>query len=163
MNTRIQVEHPVTEVVTGFDLVKEQIRVAFGEALSFPSGEPSIQGHAIEFRINAEDPAQNFMPSPGCVETFQPPGGPGIRLDTHLYTGYQVPPYYDSLLAKLIVSGSNREEAIVRGRHALDSFVIEGVKTSIPFLSDITRDDDFMTGGVDTGFVEKFMQRWVKR
>jgi len=163
MNTRIQVEHPVTEVVTGLDLVKEQIRVAFGEALSFPSGEPSIQGHAIEFRINAEDPAQNFMPSPGCVETFQPPGGPGIRLDTHLYTGYQVPPYYDSLLAKLIVSGSNREEAIVRGRHALDSFVIEGVKTSIPFLSDITRDDDFMTGGVDTGFVEKFMQRWVKR
>ena len=84
-------------------------RVAFGEALSFPSGEPSIQGHAIEFRINAEDPAQNFMPSPGCVETFQPPGGPGIRLDTHLYTGYQVPPYYDSLFAKLIVSGSNRD------------------------------------------------------
>ena len=163
MNTRIQVEHPVTEVVTGFDLVKEQIRVASGEELSFPSGEPTLQGHAIEFRINAEDPSRDFMPSPGCVEIFQPPGGPGIRLDTHLYAGYQVPPYYDSLLAKLIVSGSNREEAIVRGRHALDAFIIEGIKTSIPFLSDITRDDEFIAGGVDTGFVEGFMQRWVKQ
>jgi acetyl-CoA carboxylase biotin carboxylase subunit len=161
MNTRIQVEHPVTEVVTGLDLVKEQIRVAFGEELSFPSGEPSLQGHAIEFRINAEDPSRNFMPSPGRIQTFQPPGGPGIRLDTHLYTGYQVPPYYDSLLAKLIVSGSNREEAIVRGRHALDSFIIEGVETSIPFLSQITRDDEFIAGGVDTGFVERFLKRWV--
>jgi len=163
MNTRIQVEHPVTEVVTGFDLVKEQVMVASGEALSFPSGEPSMQGHAIEFRINAEDPTNQFMPSPGCIDTFQPPGGPGIRMDTHLYTGYQVPPYYDSLLAKLIVSGSDRKEAIVRGRHALDSFIIEGVKTSIPFLSDITRDDGFIAGGVNTGFVEDFMTSWIKR
>jgi len=162
MNTRIQVEHPVTEVVTGLDLVKEQVRVASGEKLSFPSGEPSLQGHAIEFRINAEDPARNFMPSPGRIKTFQPPGGPGIRLDTHLYAGYEVPPYYDSLLAKLIVSGTNREEAIMRGRHALDSFIIEGVQTSIPFLSQITRDPEFIAGGVSTGFVDEFMKRWVR-
>ncbi len=162
MNTRIQVEHPVTEVVTGLDLVKEQVRVASGEKLSFPSGDLSLQGHCIEFRINAEDPAQNFRPSPGRIKTFQPPGGPGIRLDTHLYAGYEVPPYYDSLLAKLIVSGTNREEAIIRGRYALDSFIIEGIHTSIPFLSQITRDAEFIAGGVNTGFVDEFMKRWDK-
>ena len=157
MNTRIQVEHPVTEVVTGLDLVKEQIRVAAGEPLSFPSEIPQVRGHAIEFRVNAEDALQNFAPCPGLITTFHPPGGPGVRLDTHLYSGYQVPPQYDSLLAKLIVSGSTREETIVRARHALESFVIEGIKTTIPFLAEITRNEEFVAGGVDTGFVDRFL------
>ena len=157
MNTRIQVEHPVTEVTTGLDLVKEQIRVAAGEPLSFPSEIPKVRGHAIEFRVNAEDALRNFAPSPGLITAFHPPGGPGVRLDTHLYAGYQVPPYYDSLLAKLIVSGRDREETIVRARHALEFFVIEGISTTIPFLSEITRDEQFVAGGVDTGFVERFL------
>ena len=157
MNTRIQVEHPVTEVTTGLDLVKEQIRVAAGEPLSFPSEIPKVRGHAIEFRVNAEDALRDFAPSPGLITTFHPPGGPGVRLDTHLYAGYQVPPYYDSLLAKLIVSGRDREETIVRARHALEFFVIEGISTTIPFLSEITRDEQFVAGGVDTGFVERFL------
>ena len=157
MNTRIQVEHPVTEVTTGFDLVKEQIRVAAGEPLSFPDIHLAHRGHAIEFRINAEAPDRNFAPSPGQIATFHPPGGPGVRLDTHVYTGYYVPPFYDSLLAKLIVSGNTREEAIVRARNALDSFVIEGVDTTISYLSEITRDEGFLSGDLDTGFVERFM------
>jgi len=157
MNTRIQVEHPVTEVTTGLDLVKEQIRVAAGEPLSFPSEIPKVRGHAIEFRVNAEDALRNFAPSPGLITACHPPGGPGVRLDTHLYAGYQVPPYYDSLLAKLIVSGRDREETIVRARHALEFFVIEGISTTIPFLSEITRDEQFVAGGVDTGFVERFL------
>ncbi len=157
MNTRIQVEHPVTEVTTGLDLVKEQIRVAAGEPLSFPSEIPKVRGHAIEFRVNAEDALRDFAPSPGPITTFHPPGGPGVRLDTHLYAGYEVPPYYDSLLAKLIVSGRDREETIVRARHALEFFVIEGISTTIPFLSEITRDEQFVAGGVDTGFVERFL------
>ena len=157
MNTRIQVEHPVTEVTTGLDLVKEQIRVAAGEPLSFPSVIPQVRGHAIEFRVNAEDASRDFVPSPGPITTFHPPGGPGVRLDTHLYSGYRVPPYYDSLLAKLIVSGKDREETIVRARHALESFVIEGISTTIPFLSDVTRDEQFVAGGVDTGFVDRFL------
>ena len=157
INTRIQVEHPVTEVTTGLDLVKEQIRVAAGEPLSFPSEIPKVRGHAIEFRVNAEDALRDFAPSPGPITTFHPPGGPGVRLDTHLYAGYEVPPYYDSLLAKLIVSGRDREETIVRARHALEFFVIEGISTTIPFLSEITRDEQFVAGGVDTGFVERFL------
>jgi acetyl-CoA carboxylase biotin carboxylase subunit len=157
MNTRIQVEHPVTEVTTGLDLVKEQIRVAAGEPLSFPSEIPKVRGHAIEFRVNAEDALRDFAPSPGLITTFHPPGGPGVRLDTHLYAGYQVPPYYDSLLAKLIVSGRDREETIVRARHALEFFVIGGISTTIPFLSEITRDEQFVAGEVDTGFVERFL------
>ncbi len=157
MNTRIQVEHPVTEVTTGLDLVKEQIRVAAGEPLSFPSEIPQVRGHAIEFRVNAEDALNGFAPCPGPIMTFHPPGGPGVRLDTHLYSGYQVPPHYDSLLAKLIVSGKDREEAIVRARHALESFVIEGIKTTIPFLAEITRSERFVAGGVDTGFVDRFL------
>ncbi len=159
MNTRIQVEHPVTEVTTGYDLVKEQIRVAAGEPLSFQDGRVEHRGHAIEFRINAEDPDRNFAPSPGLITTYHPPGGPGVRLDTHIYAGYNVPPYYDSLLGKLIVSGNTRSEAIVRAQHTLDSFVIEGISTTIGFLSRITRDPQFVSGEVDTGFVARFLER----
>ncbi len=158
MNTRIQVEHPVTEVTTGFDLVKEQILVAAGEPLSFPKEPAVLRGHAIEFRINAEDPDRNFQPSPGTITTFHPPGGPGVRLDTHVYAGYRVPPYYDSLLGKLIVSGKTREEALVRARYALNSFVIEGVSTTLPFLARIIEHPDFQSGNVDTRFVERFME-----
>jgi acetyl-CoA carboxylase biotin carboxylase subunit len=158
MNTRIQVEHPVTEVTTGLDLVKEQIRVAAGERLSFPDNGMKLRGHAMEFRINAEDPERNFAPSPGKISIFHPPGGPGVRLDTHAYAGYQVPPNYDSLLAKLIVSGNTREEAVVRARIALESFVIEGVNTTIPFLAEVTRDPRFIRGEVDTGFLERFLE-----
>jgi acetyl-CoA carboxylase biotin carboxylase subunit len=157
MNTRIQVEHPVTEVTTGFDLVKEQIRVAAGEPLSFPEGPVVHRGHAIEFRINAEDPDRDFAPNPGRITTYHPPGGPGVRLDTHIYAGYEVPPYYDSLLGKLIISGNTREEAIVRAQHSLDSFVIEGVSTTIGVLSRITRDPHFVSGKVDTDFVSRFL------
>ena len=158
MNTRIQVEHPVTEVTTGLDLVKEQIRVAAGEPISFPNGgKMKHRGHAIEFRINAEDPERNFAPAPGRIETFHPPGGPGVRLDTHLYAGYHVPPYYDSLLAKLIVSGNTREEALVRARNALNSFVIEGIPTTIPFLRKVAQDEDFVRGDIDTHFIDRFM------
>jgi len=162
MNTRIQVEHPVTEVTTGYDLVKEQVRVAAGEPLSFPEGPAVMRGHAIEFRINAENPDRAFQPSPGQITTFHPPGGPGVRLDTHVYAGYRVPPYYDSLLAKLIVSGKTREEALIRARYALGSFVIEGVHTTIPFLLELVRDEEFMAGNFDTQFVEGFLARRSK-
>ena len=157
MNTRIQVEHPVTEVATGFDLVKEQIRVAAGHPLSFPEEPVVFRGHVIEFRINAEDPDRNFQPSPGVIRTFHPPGGPGVRLDTHVYGGYRVPPHYDSLLAKLIVTGNTRREALVRSRYALGSFVIEGVTTTIPFLSEVVEDPAFQRGEFDTHFVDRFL------
>ena len=159
MNTRIQVEHPVTEVVTGFDLVKEQIQVAQGEPLSIPEGPVEMRGHAIEFRINAEDPSRNFAPSPGTIETFHPPGGPGVRVDTHMYQGYRVPPFYDSLLAKLIVYGKDRDEAIARARNALDTFVIEGIHTTIDFLGQLTRDQEFVAGEFDTGFLDRWKER----
>ncbi len=154
MNTRIQVEHPVTEVTTNVDLVKEQIRVAAGEPLGI---EASIvpRGHAIECRINAEDPEQGFRPSPGKITAFHAPGGPGIRIDTHVYAGYTVPPYYDSLLAKLIAFGNTREEALGRAFHALDAFVIEGIHTTIPFHRRVLRHPEFASGGVDTGFVDR--------
>ncbi len=158
MNTRIQVEHPVTEVTTGFDLVKEQIRVAAGEPLSFPEEPAVLRGHAFEFRVNAEDPRRGFQPSPGQVTTFHPPGGPGIRLDTHVYTGYHVPTYYDSLLAKLIVSGETREEALVRAEYALRSFVVEGISTTIGFLGELIRHPDFRRGAIDTHFVQRFVE-----
>jgi len=154
MNTRIQVEHPVTEMLTGIDLVKEQIRVAAGERLSV-SELPPIRGHVIECRVNAEDPARNFQPSPGRIATFHPPGGPGVRLDTHVYAGYTVPPYYDSLLAKLICQGRDREEALVRMQMALESFIIEGVTTTIPFLARVMTNDRFRAGDVDTKFLER--------
>ena len=155
MNTRIQVEHPVTEMVTSFDLVKEQIRVASGEPVSFRGDGARLRGHAIECRINAEDPYRNFQPSPGVITAYHPPGGPGVRLDSHIYDGYTVPPYYDSLLAKVIVHGNDREEALARMGQALDSFVLEGVTTTIPFLGRVIRHPDFVAGRVDTKFLER--------
>ena len=155
MNTRIQVEHPVTEMVTSFDLVKEQIRVAAGEPISFRGEGGRLRGHAIECRINAEAPYRNFQPSPGLITAYHPPGGPGVRLDTHVYAGYTVPPYYDSLLAKVIVHGNTRQEALSRMGQALDSFIIEGVTTTIPFLSRIIRHPEFVAGQVDTKVLER--------
>ena len=155
MNTRIQVEHPVTEMTTGYDLIKEQVRAAAGLELSIAEGPIELRGHAIECRINAEDPERNFAPSPGTINTFHPPGGPGVRMDTHVYAGYRVPPFYDSLLAKLIVHGTDREEALARMRVALTSFVLEGVHTTIPFLVQVLDHPDFIAGDVDTKFLER--------
>jgi acetyl-CoA carboxylase biotin carboxylase subunit len=155
MNTRIQVEHPVTEMVTGFDLVKEQIRVAAGDPLSFPTELNGLRGHAIECRVNAEDPYRNFQPCPGHINAYHPPGGPGVRVDTHVYAGYNVPTQYDSLLAKVIVHGRDREEALARMGQALDSFILEGVTTTIPFLSRVIRSPAFVSGQVDTRFLER--------
>jgi acetyl-CoA carboxylase biotin carboxylase subunit len=154
MNTRIQVEHPVTEMLTGIDLVKEQIRVASGEKLSVKTPVEQ-RGHVIECRVNAEDPARNFQPSPGRIDVFHPPGGPGVRLDTHVYAGYSVPPYYDSLLAKLICQGRDRQEALRRMQVALESFIIEGVTTTIPFLARVMNNPRFKEGAVDTKFLER--------
>jgi acetyl-CoA carboxylase biotin carboxylase subunit len=153
MNTRIQVEHPVTEMCTGIDLVKTQIRVAAGDKLPFSKAR--MNGHAIECRVNAEDPYRNFQPSPGRITTFHPPGGPGVRVDTHIYAGYTVPPYYDSLLAKVIVHGNDRAEALARMHQALEGFIIEGVTTTIPFLGRVIMHDRFQAGEVDTKFLER--------
>jgi acetyl-CoA carboxylase biotin carboxylase subunit len=154
MNTRIQVEHPVTEMITGMDLVKEQIRVAAGEKLSVKE-MPPMRGHVIEVRVNAEDPARNFQPSPGRIDVFHPPGGPGVRIDTHIYAGYTVPPFYDSLLAKVICQGRDRAEAVKRMQVALESFVLEGVTTTIPFLARVMQNPRFQSGKVDTKFLER--------
>jgi len=154
MNTRIQVEHPVTEMLYGVDLVKEQIRVAAGEKLSFTT-LPAARGHVIECRVNAEDPARNFQPSPGRIDVFHPPGGPGVRLDTHAYAGYRVPPYYDSMIAKVICQGNDRHEALRRMELALESFIIEGVTTTMPFLARVMRNPKFRAGEVDTKFLER--------
>ncbi len=154
MNTRIQVEHPVTEMLTGVDLVQEQIRVAGGEPLSVRA-IPPLRGHVIECRVNAEDPSRNFQPAPGKIAVFHPPGGPGVRLDTHVYAGYTVPPYYDSLLAKLICEARTRPEAIRRMQIALESFIIEGVPTTIPFLARVMTNPRFIAGDVDTKFLER--------
>ncbi|HEX5435517.1 MAG TPA: acetyl-CoA carboxylase biotin carboxylase subunit [Gemmatimonadaceae bacterium] len=154
MNTRIQVEHGVTEMLTGVDLVKEQIRAAAGEHLSVCE-MPAQRGHVIEVRVNAEDPSRNFQPSPGRIDVYHPPGGPGVRLDSHVYAGYTVPPYYDSLLGKLICQGRDREEAIRRMQVALDGFIIEGVATTIPFLSRVMANARFRRGDVDTKFLEQ--------
>ena len=155
MNTRIQVEHPVTEEVTGIDLVKEQIRVAAGEKLSVPDGEFRLRGHAIEFCVNAEDPV-TFAPNPGKIRELHLPGGPGVRVDTHIYRDYVVPPHYDSLLAKLIVRGKDRAEAMARGRRALEQFVVEGVKTTIPLHRAILNNDKFIRGDISTRFMDTF-------
>jgi acetyl-CoA carboxylase biotin carboxylase subunit len=161
MNTRIQVEHPVTEQLTGVDLVKEQIRVAAGERL-FATATPELRGHVIECRINAEDPARGFQPSPGRIDVFHPPGGPGVRLDTHVYAGYTVPPYYDSLLAKLIVQGRDREEALRRMHMALESFIIEGVTTTTGFLARVMEHAEFRAGRFDTKFLERELPGLLK-
>jgi len=157
MNTRIQVEHPVTEMVTGVDLVKLQIRVAAGEPLGLPAAM-AANGHAIECRINAEHP-ERFTPSPGRLTVFRPPGGPGTRVDTHAYQGYVVPPYYDSLLAKLIVWDESRPAALARMSRALDLFVVAGIDTTIPLHQEILRDEDFRAGRFSTRFMERFCER----
>ena len=154
MNTRIQVEHTITESITGIDLIKEQIRLAMGDELGYNQSDVQIQGHAIECRINAEDPANNFMPSPGLVTTYDPPGGIGIRLDGYIYTGYTVPSHYDSLVAKLIATGRDRDEAIARLKRALSEFKIEGIKTTIPLYQDILDDERFLGRAVFTNFLE---------
>ena len=155
MNTRIQVEHPVTESVTGIDLVKEQIRVAAGERLSMPNGDFKLRGHAMEFRVNAEDPV-TFAPNPGKIREFHIPGGPGVRVDTAAYRDYVIPPHYDSLIAKLIVTGKDRAESIARGKRALEQFIIEGVKTTIPLHRAILNNDKFVRGDISTRFMEAF-------
>ena len=155
MNTRIQVEHPVTEMTTGIDLVQEQIRVAQGEPLSFSQSQVVPAGHAIECRINAEQPLDGFRPSPGRISRWEPPEGTGIRVDSHCYAGYTVPPFYDSLLAKLIVTGSTRMEAIARLQRALANFHVAGVDTTIPFLASLVERADFIAGRVNTGWLER--------
>ena len=154
MNTRIQVEHPVTEEVVGIDLVKEQIRLAAGEPLGYDQQAIVQSGHAIECRINAEDPEANFRPHPGKITSFHLPGGHGIRVDTHAYAHYIIPPYYDSLLAKLIAHGRDREEAVVRMERALEEFVVEGIKTTIPFHQRVIADPRFRAGKFDTTFIQ---------
>ena len=156
MNTRLQVEHPVTEVVTGVDLVKEQLRIAAGEPLSYKQEEVNINGHAFECRINAEDPV-NFTPSPGKIERFHAAGGPGIRVDTHIYDGYVVPPYYDSMIGKLIAHGSSRDSALARMRTALDEIVVEGISTNIALHQQMFRDTAFQAGGTNIHYLEKKM------
>ena len=158
MNTRIQVEHPISEAVTGVDLVKEQIRIAAGERLKLRQKDIHINGHAIECRINAEDPERGFAPSPGKITQFIPAGGPQVRMDTHVYSGYTVPPHYDSLLGKLIAWGRDRAEALAVCRRALDEMVVEGVKTTIPFQKKLISHKNFAGGKYDTGFVERMMQ-----
>jgi acetyl-CoA carboxylase biotin carboxylase subunit len=158
MNARIQVEHPVTEMVTGMDLVAEQIRLAAGEPLRVPEKTLGLRGHAIEFRINAEDPDRDFLPSPGRITSFHVPGGPGVRVDTHAYAGYAIPPYYDSLIAKLVCHGATREEALSRARAALDEFVVEGVHTTLPFHQALLRNERFLAGTVSTRFLESLAE-----
>ncbi|MFT4609057.1 MAG: acetyl-CoA carboxylase biotin carboxylase subunit [Cellvibrionaceae bacterium] len=154
MNTRIQVEHPVSEMVTGVDLIKEQIRVCCGEKLSLKQEDIVIRGHSFECRINAEDP-KTFMPCPGTVTTYHPPGGFGVRVDSHLYSGYSVPPNYDSMIAKVITHGETREIALRRMRNALDEMVIEGIRTNIPLQQRLVRDEAFMEGGVNIHYLER--------
>ena len=154
MNTRIQVEHPVTEMVTGVDLIKEQLRIAAGQPLSITQQDIRIRGHAIECRINAEDPA-TFMPSPGLIQRFHAPGGLGVRWDSHIYAGYKVPPYYDSMIGKLICYGENRDVAIARMRHSLDELVVEGIKTNVPLQKEIMKDENFQHGGTNIHYLHK--------
>ncbi|GAB4151474.1 MAG: acetyl-CoA carboxylase biotin carboxylase subunit [Cyanobacteria bacterium J069] len=159
MNTRIQVEHPVTEMITGMDLIAEQIRVAQGDRLRLTQEQVQLRGHAIECRINAEDPDQNFRPAPGRISGYLPPGGNGVRIDSHVYTDYEIPPYYDSLIGKLIVWGSDRPTAIRRMKRALREFAITGLPTTIGFHQRILETQDFADGNVYTNFVEQMMQK----
>ena len=154
MNTRVQVEHPVTEMVTGIDIVKEMLSIASGNPLSFTQDDVVIRGHALECRINAEDP-KTFMPCPGKVTHFHAPGGNGVRVDSHLYSGYSVPPNYDSLIGKLITYGKDRDEALARMRNALDEVVVDGIKTNIPLHRDLVMDAGFCKGGINIHYLEK--------
>ncbi|MGI8602026.1 MAG: acetyl-CoA carboxylase biotin carboxylase subunit [Verrucomicrobiales bacterium] len=163
MNTRIQVEHPVTEEVYGLDLIKEQIRIAAGEDVSPHLKRAEPRGHAIECRINAEDPYNNFAPSPGRIRNFYAPGGRGVRIDSHVYTGYEVPPFYDSMIAKLIVRGNDRQIAVARMRRALDEFLVEGIKTTVPLLKAILDNSSFKSGRYHIGWVEHFLHSQLKR
>ena len=155
VNTRLQVEHPVTEMVTGIDIVKEQIRIAAGERLSFKQSEVTFTGHAIECRINAEDP-DTFTPSPGVIHAFSVPGGPGVRVDTLAHSECTVPPYYDSMIAKIITHGRDRQEAVARMRRTLEMTVVDGIKTTVPLHLKILADTDFVAGRLGTGFMERF-------
>jgi acetyl-CoA carboxylase, biotin carboxylase subunit len=154
MNTRVQVEHPVTEMITGVDIVREQLLIAGGDPLTYRQKDIQIQGHALECRLNAEDPT-NFMPFPGKIDQYHPPGGPGIRVDTHMYNGYVVPPHYDSMIGKLIAHGDSRDIALARMRTALDEIIIDGIKTNIPLHKEIVRDSAFSAGGVNIHYLEK--------
>ena len=157
MNTRIQVEHPITEMRTGIDIVKSQIRIAAGEELKLKQKDVKFEGHSIECRINAENPMKNFMPSPGTITDINLPGGNGVRIDTAIYNGYKIPPYYDSMIAKLIVHGSNRNEAISKMKRSLEELVIDGIETNRDFLYEIIKNINFIRGNFDTSFIEKEM------
>jgi acetyl-CoA carboxylase biotin carboxylase subunit len=163
MNTRIQVEHTITEEAYGIDLVKEQIKVANGDSLSNFVRNAKLKYHAIECRINAEDPFNNFAPSPGRIDLYYCPGGRGVRVDSHAYSGYTVPPHYDSMIAKVIGMGTTRQNAIDRMRRALGEYIIRGIKTTIPFQDAILRDPDFVRGKYDTGFVARFLESGVAK
>jgi len=156
VNTRIQVEHPVTEMVTGIDLIREQIRIASGEPLGYTQDDIRFQGSAIECRINAEDPDDNFRPSPGTLTRFVQPGGFGVRLDTHVTVGYTIPPFYDSMIGKLIVHKPDRSAAIATMRRALDEFEIEGIKTTVPLYREVFKHFHFLKGNINTGFLEEY-------
>jgi acetyl-CoA carboxylase biotin carboxylase subunit len=162
MNTRIQVEHPVTEMITGVDIVQEQIRVAAGQKLRFRQKDIEVRGHAIECRINAEDPYR-FTPSPGKITSYHPPGGPGIRVDSHVYQGYSVPPHYDSMVGKLIAYGATREQAIARMRIALSEMVVEGIQTNLPLHRDLLNDTRFLRGGVSIHYLEQKLSQEQKK
>ena len=161
MNTRIQVEHPVTEMITGIDIVQEQIRVAAGEKLRQRQRELELHGHAIECRINAEDPF-NFTPSPGKITAYHPPGGPGIRVDSHAYQGYTVPPFYDSMIGKIIAYGATRDQAIQRMRIALSEMVVEGIQTNIPLHQELLADTRFIRGGTSIHYLEQKLSQAKK-
>lgn len=156
MNTRLQVEHPVTEMITGLDLVRMQLEIAAGEKLTLKQSDIKLDGHAVECRINAEDP-ESFIPSPGMIQRFHPSGGPGVRMDSHIYTGYTVPPFYDSMIGKLITHGSSREIALARMAGALEEIVIDGIKTNIPLQRDIVTDANFIKGGVSIHYLEQML------
>ena len=161
MNTRVQVEHPVTEMVTGVDIIKEQVRIADGQKLSMKQEDIIIQGHAIECRINAENPDRNFAPCPGLIDyLLLPAGGLGIRVDTAVYEGYEIPPFYDSMIAKVIVHGKDRKEAIAKMKRALYEFIISGIETNIEFQNGILHNEEYLAGEFDTSFLEKKLIEW---
>lgn len=160
MNTRIQVEHPISEEISGIDLIKEQLIIASGEKMSYKQGDVDFSGHAIEFRVNAEDPGNDFRPSPGMVKNVHFPGGRGVRVDTFVYPGYEILPFYDSMIAKIITHGRDRDEAVAIMRRALDEFMIDGIKTTVPLGRALMYSDQFKRGDYDTNFLERFMEEW---